>query len=274
MKQTIFTILLLQATLATALAQGFGEKFRSAQNRKAPQYGKCFCHPGFADPSDFNRDGEKDLVFICGDSTLGVLDTQTQQMLWGVNSSELPGEGNSDITFLGFYDFEGEGGTVYLLDVWEHAFHIINTEDNSVAFSLPDMRVLGVADIDGDNALDILCLDEVRKEIVAIGWKSQSGSATTIGKNNPERDVIPKDASGSGLSLKFESDRGMQLAFEKGRFRQMDNFDPNGDGVLDLALLSTNGLRNCVLGQMSLTTQIKGTSPRKRLCSWDVSKLS
>jgi len=227
---TIMTCLLLSSSV---FAQGFVEVFRSEPGRRPPR--GITSNMDIWSIRDLDGNGSPDFTTIFND-TIYVRDGRTKNITW---SWPIPSQYvNIEVSSVRYFEFYEGGENSYLathglisLDQ-DDVLLLVDLETGNTNFQTLSNALIAVADIDGDDTPEVVLHDKANKQVVAIGW--DDGGNSPAYKSEPDV-ALSKSSAPYQLSLKFESDSGLDVAYDGELFASVDDFDHNGDGVMELS---------------------------------------
>jgi len=236
-KLTIFFILLLPVYISS---QPIIEKFRSEGKARNPLK-QLIRNTDDSENAitDFNGNGSDDFVSFKGsDEELQIVgyDGGTYEEIFNINAPSefqaLPGDELSRIPLL----YPMGSGLDYLIITMENIIEgdrtlIINPK-NEIDYIFVPGRTYLIADMDGDNWIDVLSIDFSDQSLVVYGIENGNGvrPETTYSTTRGKEEV----------SLIYESEPNLNLNLEDVVVRSVSTQDINNDGAVDVTIVRRN----------------------------------
>jgi hypothetical protein len=194
---------------------------------------------------DFDGDGITDIAVVQG-CTLKIYNPFTQKF-----DAEYSGDGNdlfvcdegelaggSEVNLIGFVNFGGirhavvNAAVVNASDylIWQRG-SIINTESNEIVYS-NEGHIVGTLGLPGAKQVILLYIEQDNLFKI-IGEPDENSS----GNSSSYKTISYTDQSDYLLELKFQSDPGLQLAYDPDLFDPADDTDLDADGFPDISML-------------------------------------
>ena len=194
---------------------------------------------------DLNGNGSNDYQTISNALFLFVTDGRTKQ---NIVSGPLPVPPGSSIS-VNFFKFFDNGNSPFRathgiaeVETAVPAIMAINLETWEVDWQMQDARIIAVDDVDGDGFPDVMVFDRANRQIVMVSW---GGSSSGAGGNETTEPLF-KRSQDYQLVKKFESEPGTRLAIDQSLLMSTQDFDYNGDGVMEIVLLEEDENGNAI----------------------------
>ena len=242
MKPLLLTLLISLLLLTpAALAQGFVEKFRSEPGHRPPAEAWYSYGTAAARIDDLNGNGAPDMPFMLG-QTLAIYDGQTRETIW-----ELPNASRfEEIKWYGFFKYYDKG------DLHLQATHLVlasvtagtnpldirvfDVSTGEIVWQMQNALLMAVTDLDNDGWPELLVGDRDNRQVVMMGW--EDGGATVQPPVTPVTERHAPMGAPYKLTLKYESDPDMELAYDSTLSARHTDLDINGDGIPEIVMVT------------------------------------
>lgn len=254
MKKLIYTFFCLFFILSLD-GQNLVEKFRSESGERWFNLRQLGDRSRGAMTNDFNGNNRQEVIYR--DSLFfhfTEFGAGTSKMSFEITSSRI--KNNPDDTrFWGPYDIDGNG-LAEILHIWDDA-DIIHLDENTGNASITQTlsNVVGFFDVDGDQLVDLIQYDPATRQTIVLGVPNSDGFAPDPAPENPI-----KSGNNYNISLKYESDADAIFPYPSNAFYSSDDWDLNGDGIIDIVLI-----RSDTLGRAQGIRVINGAAKEVRL---------